>query len=114
MGDSVNVIHKDLAAGRWVMMPLVEQLANIGSEVERAMTWRNKGNPVYSEKAMERALDLLDLSLNAKLGFARLKELARLREALVDYFFCENEYGSSETSWNRYFGAFAYAARKNR
>ena len=29
--------HKDLAAGRWGQMSLSEQMANIGSEVERAL-----------------------------------------------------------------------------
>ena len=37
-------IHRDLAAGRWASMSLVEQLANIGSEVSRCLAWRRKGN----------------------------------------------------------------------
>ncbi len=34
--------HKDLAAGRWSQLSLIEQMANIGSEVERALNWRIK------------------------------------------------------------------------
>ncbi len=40
----------------------------------------------------------------------RLKEPARVREALLDYFLGENEYGSTEDSWRRYFFQFALAA----
>ena len=43
--------HPDLATGRWQTFPLVEQLANVGSEVERAMNRAAKGNPDYSRRA---------------------------------------------------------------
>jgi hypothetical protein len=35
-------------------MPFAEQMANVGSEVERALTWRAKDNPVYAGRAFER------------------------------------------------------------
>jgi hypothetical protein len=31
------VRHQELASGRWFRLRLVEQLANLGSEIERAM-----------------------------------------------------------------------------
>ncbi len=105
--------HKALASGRWNQLSLLEQMANIGSEVERALKWRAKHNRAYSQKAFERALELMDLSLDCTTGFTRLKELARLREAIVDYFFGTNQYGSDETLWRKYFLCFTYAARKN-
>lgn len=105
--------HQDLAAGRWNKMSLVEQMANIGSEVERALSWQAKDNLVYSQKAQDRALELIDLSLDGVKGFTRLKELARLREALVDYFCGVNQYGSTDISWKKYFSCFTYAARRN-
>lgn len=95
-------------------MSLIEQMANIGSEVERALNWRVKNNPRFSEKAFERALELIDLTLDSAVGFARLKELARVREALVDYFYGTNEYQSTEESWRKYFRHFTFAVRKNR
>ena len=48
---------------------------------------------------------------NAPLN-SRLKELARAREAMVDYFYGTNEFGTTETSWRQYFLPFAYAARR--
>jgi len=89
-------------------------MANVGSEVERALHWKAKNNPVYCEKALERALELLDLTLETVTGFRRLKELARVREFLVDYFLGSNQYSSTETAWRKYFFGFASAAAKNR
>ncbi len=106
-----NYQHKSLAAGRWQELSLCEQMANIGSEVERALNWQVKNNPDYSQKAFERALELLDLTLQETRSFPRLKEIARVREAIVDFFAGENQYGSTAESWKKYFHAFTYAAR---
>ena len=109
----MNYQHQGLAAGRWNQLPFLEQMANIGSEVERALNWRAKNNAVYSQQAAERAFELLDLTLDAVHGLSRLKELARLREALVDYFAGTNQYKSTETLWRKYFSCFTYAARRS-
>ena len=106
--------HADLASGRWKEMTLSEQMANIGSEVIRALNWRNKGNEEYAGKAAIRALELIDLSLECKGTFPRLREMARMREAVVDYFFGDNEYSSTESLWRRYFDHFNYAAQQAR
>jgi hypothetical protein len=105
--------HKELAAGRWKDLSFCEQVANIGSEIERALTWRAKNNIAYSRNAFERALELTDLTLETVSGFARLKEIARMREAIVDYFAGTNQFGSTDASWRQYFSHFTYAARRN-
>lgn len=105
--------HKDLALGRWSNMPFLEQMANIGSEVERALNWQAKRNDAYSRKAIERALELIDLSLDSVKTPARLKELARVREAIVDFFIGLNQFNSTDKLWRGYFLPFVYAARRN-
>jgi hypothetical protein len=105
--------HKDLAAGRWSKLSFLEQMANIGSEVERALNWRKKKNADYTQKAFERALELIDLTLANIKNYARLKEIARMREAIVDHFYGVNQFMSSESSWRNYFLPFTYASRRN-
>lgn len=105
--------HKELAAGRWKDLSLLEQMANIGSEVERALNWRAKKNADHAQRALERAIELIDLTLENAGSFAHLKEIARLREAIVDYFFGVNQFKSTESSWRKYFSHFTYAARKD-
>lgn len=107
----MNYQHKNLAQGRWFELSLMEQMANIGSEVERAIAWKNKNNIDYSQKAFERALELLWLTIADEKNKKRLKELTRLREALNDYFFFANEYSSSDQLWQKYFYPFNYAVR---
>jgi hypothetical protein len=105
--------HRKLAEGRWFEMSLAEQMAHIGSEVLRALSWKEKGNENHSRMALDRALELLDLQLQDSRYIHRLKEFCRLREVICDYFFGENEYKSTERQWNNYFYAFNRAARKN-
>jgi hypothetical protein len=107
----INYQHKELANGRWRKLSLVEQLANVGSEVYRTISWKNQYNQEYSDKAFDRALELLDFTIADPKNIGRLKELTRLRECLVDYFMFNNIYGSSDEKWEKYFYAFAYAAR---
>ncbi len=98
---------------RWPQLSLLEQMSNIGSEVDRALHWKAKNNTAYCQKAFERALELMDLSLAATQDYPRLKELARTREGLVDYFYGPNEFGSSESIWRKFFLHFTLALRKN-
>ncbi|MFZ5801625.1 MAG: hypothetical protein ACOY3K_00730 [Candidatus Omnitrophota bacterium] len=110
----MNVQHREEASGRWAQRPFLEQMAHIGSEVERALLWKDRGNAAYSVKAAERALELTDLTLANSHTSARRREIARVRETLADYFLGDNEYCSTSDSWKKYFFAFAYAARRNR
>jgi hypothetical protein len=108
------VQHKELAAGRWFQLSLLEQLANVGSEVERALSWQEKKNAKYQTLAFERALELLSLTIGDGKNRQRLKELTRLREALIDFFCYDNAFQSSPELWRKYFDAFAWAARARR
>ncbi len=105
--------HQNLADGKWNKMSFFEQMANIGSEVSRTISWK-KRNDDYSNKALDRALELLDLTIGDVRNRHRLKELVRLREVLADYFVFDNEYQSTDDLWQKYFYSFNYAARLNR
>ncbi len=108
------IIHKQLAAGRWFKLSLVEQLANVGSDVERTIQWKKRGDSQLSRAAFDRALELLDLTIADPKNRTRLKEVLRVREALVDHFVYDNIYHSSDESWQRYFYDFNYAAALRR
>jgi hypothetical protein len=103
--------HQSAASGRWFQFSLIDQMANIGSEVIRAINWKNKANLEYSKLAFDRALELFDLTMADPKNIHRLREVARAREVWADYFFGENIYGSSDESWQKYFYSFNYAAR---
>jgi hypothetical protein len=104
--------HKQLASGRWQKLSFFEQMANIGSEVNRAIGWREK-NLEYSRLAAKRALELLDLTIDDPRNKKRRRELLRLREVLADYFYSSNSFGSSDALWRSFFAPFNWAARIN-
>jgi hypothetical protein len=108
------IIHKEQAAGKWFTISLIEQLANIGSDVERTIKWKNVGNHEYSQRAFERVLELIDVTILDPKNKGRLKEVLLMREALVDYFVNDNEYKSSDELWQKYFYHFNYAASLRR
>lgn len=104
------ITHKDLSAERWFKLTLLEQLANIGCDIERTIYWKKNGDIESSKKAFERALELLDLTkADPKNKGAALKELCRVKEALVDHFVYDNEYLTTDEIWQQYFYDFNYA-----
>ena len=106
--------HRELAAGRWNLLSFAEQMANIGSEIERTIKWKEKGRPDISGRAFERVLELIDLTIADSNNRKRLRELLRVREAVSDHFYFDNFYQSTPESWKRYFGSFLIAARGKR
>ena len=106
--------HRELTAERWFTFTLAEQLGNVGSEVSRTLKWRSR-NPEIAERAMARALELIDLTLDDprhRSSVARLREICRAREVLLDFLVGPNQYGSTAITLQRYFDAFAVAARR--
>ena len=105
--------HKELAAGRWRALSLAAQLANVGSEVGRIVRWRGQDERLAAA-AFERALELLDLTLADPRWRGRRKEIARARELLCDAAAGGREHGATLEDLDRYFLAFALAARARR
>jgi hypothetical protein len=89
-------------------------MAHVGSEIERTIGWEAKGRPDISRRGFERALELLDLTIEDTKMPARLRELLRVREALADHFVFDNSYNSTHEDWQRYFRFFLHSARGDR
>ena len=82
-----RVLHGD-AARRWSRLELVEQLGNVGSEVERAIRAHEAGLTGRFEGAFERALELFDLTAaDSRWRGHRLQEILRAREEFCRLFF---------------------------
>lgn len=105
--------HKNLTQERWQEFSLAEQLGNIGSETNRALKWRGKDEALY-ESALQRAFELIDVTLADSRWRGRLKEIMRLRELFVDAVFGGKEYASTLEDIDRYLFQFALAAQKSR
>jgi hypothetical protein len=101
--------HGEIFGGRWATMPLAEQMANIGSEISRVKIWKRKNDTLQSDRAFDRAIELLDVSKMSYTRDTALKELCRLKENV-----CYHYLHYSEIEWSklcRYFDNFALAWR---
>jgi hypothetical protein len=106
----MNQYHKNLSLARWRKFSIFEQMANIGSEVFRALKWK-RINQNDSQLAFERALELFYLTVADSKNKNRLTELCRLRESFIDFYLFKNIYKTDRNFWQDYFYAFNYAAR---
>jgi hypothetical protein len=104
--------HQSLASGRWFTFSLVEQLANIGSEVHRVI--RAGNDKSRFDNAVARALELFDLTLSDSRWRGRFKEVARVRELFCYAALGNPEYHTSLQDLDKYFHFFALAAQAER
>jgi hypothetical protein len=110
-----HALHANLAAGRWHTLTLNEQLGNVGSDVGRAIRAKAQRDDMRLQGALERALELLDLTLaDERWRGPRRREIARAREVVCDFLVGDNDYASTGESLDAYFFAFAVAARHDR
>ena len=114
-------MHSSLASGRWETLSLAEQMGNIGSEISRVIRWKNKGNLKRMTRALDRALELIDLSIRwaqrsdiRQIHPGAIRELCRLREVVCDCYLGENEYESDDVSMLRYFDQFCASKKRQR
>jgi len=105
--------HPLIAQEKWNLLSLVEQMANIGSEVSRAINWKER-DVESMRMAVYRALELLTLSIKDPKNARGLKELLRVKECVADYFLGDNVYKFTDTWWQKYFMEYAIAARKDK
>lgn len=83
---------------------------NIDSELARAESLLQKNDQLHSQTALERALDLLDLSIEVQdhAAVGRLKEFMRLRDIIADQYVQAHEYELTLTAIRKWFQPFAY------
>ncbi|WP_419949180.1 hypothetical protein [Candidatus Palauibacter sp.] len=105
-------LHPRAAEGGWARLDLVEQLGNIGSEVERTVRAHEAGRKGRFEGALARALELFDLTAaDPRWHGHRCQEVLRAREEFCRLFFDPDVPPDSAAGLRKYFFGFAYAAR---
>ena len=100
---------------RWASFSLVEQLANVGSEVDRAIRAHAAASTTRFDNALARALELFDLTAaDARWRGPRRREILRAREEFCRLFFNASSAPQSAPGLQRYFLHFAVAANRQR
>ncbi len=99
---------------RWRTLSIVEQLAHVGSEVERSIRAWESGNQSRFDHALARALELFDFTAgDERWRGPRRREVLRAREEFCRLFFDPEVPPDSADGLRRYFLAFAVAARQH-
>jgi len=105
-------LHASLA-GRWTELSVVEQLANVGSEVERAIRAQDAGRIDRRDHALARALELFDLTASdPRWRGPRRREILRLRECFCGVLLSEHPDPDDATFLRKYFLQLATVARR--
>jgi hypothetical protein len=73
--------HKTLAS-RWFQFPRSQQILGIANELWRAKNLLNKKDYVESKNALERAFELIDLTIDLNYTPTEMREFLRFREML--------------------------------
>ncbi len=108
-------VHTGLASGRWWTLTLAEQLGNAGADVGRALRAQRDGDQERFVAALDRALELPDLTMaDSRWNERRRREIARTRKAVCDFLVGDNEYGPTPETIDGYFLAYAIMARRDR
>ena len=110
---SATPAHASLAAGRWQTLTLMEQLGNVGSEVERAIRAHEQRWPDGGENALARSLELFDLTAaDPRWKLHQRREILRAREQFCRVFFDDTAEPDLADYLRKYFLQFAIAARR--
>ncbi len=109
---STGLEHLEAAKITWTKYSLIEQMANIGSEVSRALN--AKGNQTRYWGAIARALDLFYLTVEDPRWKGRLREVLRVRELFAAAALGSDEFKTSLEDLDRYFDCYLWLARSNR
>lgn len=108
-----GIRHATLSAGRWNVLSLSEQLGNAGSEIDRAIRAWRAGNTSRFQSALDRALELLDLTAqDDRWRGHRRREILRARAEFCALFYHDGVLPGSAESLSRYFLHFASRARR--
>lgn len=101
----------EFSIDKWFTMTLSQQLGNVGSDYERALKWKKKGNDTMFQNAARRTLEQIDMTLADDRLRGRRKEVARVREAVCDELFSSV---INQESAARLANYFMYLARSTR
>lgn len=103
----IEYIHGEDARKDWQTRSITYQMGNIGSEVSRSLKWTTKGNEARANKAIDRALELFDFTIEANVkNSARLTEILKARDEFCNYFFDNNSYHTDPTKMQKYYDGF--------
>lgn len=75
-----------MTVSRWEKFSLGKQIISIAAETNRAAHWIRRKDIPESKRCLERAVELIQVTLMTQLTKSRRRELARFKEVLLSYW----------------------------
>lgn len=96
----------------WQELSIYEQMANVGSEVQRLFTWQERGKPEMATRAAERAVDLVEKTMADQKNQRYRKELQKLKQLIVEFSGQSGEAPNTRpATLKKYFLSYGLAVR---
>ena len=95
---------------KWFEMSVGMQISNIGSEVSRAIRYKNKGDKQKQINFCNKAIEFLNIIKQDPKNAHRQREFDFCIEELRDYFLGNNEYNTTDEMLTKYYDAFLKTA----
>ena len=73
-------------AERWKALTFPKQMGNIASELSRASHFQGQGDSRLTESSLWRAIELIELTIDAQGSSVKTRELCRFREVVCDWY----------------------------
>ena len=93
---------------KWYEMSIGKQLYNIGSEVNRAIRWKNANNYLRQLDFTIKAIELIGLTKMDPKNAKRFNELHFYEQELIDYLCGENMYENTDESIMKIYDQWEY------
>ncbi|MEA3296044.1 MAG: hypothetical protein U9Q27_02825 [Patescibacteria group bacterium] len=87
----INKYHKNLDLEKWNKFSKQEQILNIASEFSRAKNWLAKNNKQETLNCLNRAFELIDLTIQSSSKEKSLNHFLRFREVLAQFYIKKNK-----------------------
>jgi len=89
---------------KWFQMSIGEQISNIGSEVARALKYKDNEKKMLN--FLNKAIELIERSQRDPKNRYRIAELGFCKEEMLDYFIGANIYQTTPEQMMKYYDAF--------
>lgn len=90
---------------KWFSLSINDQISNIGSEVERALKYKDKDKNKTIE-FLNKSIELITRTQKDPKNIHRIGELNFCIEELLDYFIGDNIYNTKDTDIRKYYNQF--------
>lgn len=91
---------------RWFILLYEIQISNVGSEVHRAIRWKNKGDNIKKKNITNKAIEFLQYMIEDPSNKDKIEEIEFRITQLIDYFMGENYLDTTDEELIQFYDSY--------